>query len=903
MIGFFILMLGIFILFSASHSGADVDETDDSGSIGLRDAVMALQVCASMSPADVHNINDVDGDGKIGLAEAITSLQTAASFPWYKDADGDGYSDGTTWVSFMRPSEIYYDRAELIAISGDMDDDDPDIHPDTEGKWVPFDEGNPADASADSVSVDVPVDTAEEVVVEYGVPGMNVAEVPEDGVIYKVINISDCGHTSEIGKPQLPAVRRYVAVPEGSVVTAEVVDSGYRDLEGYSVYPVQEPMPDIEDAPEPSFELDTDLYQTDAFYPSQIVSTEGPFVIRGVSTVILEACPVQFNPMSQTARVYSYMKVRLSFEGGKRSFARKRLRSPSYDRILNRLLLNPQNVLSGKEARAAHDDGDSLLIVTHPDFLDAANTLKAWKIRKGIHTEVRTTNETGNTASAIQAYIKNAYETWNPPPTYLLLIGDAEFVPTHYETWHPYNEKVRCNNCQGYVGTDLYYATVDGTDYLPDISIGRLSVDTSAQADKRVNDIIGYERNPVTDSSFYQNATICAYFQDKEPKDGYADRRFAQTSEDLAIFLSDSRYMGEYTVDRIYYTESNPIFWTTGYFGGGPAGNLGNPIPAYLKKPGFAWNGDSTDIKNAINSGSFLVTHRDHGDKLEWGDPHYTTGHVQALTNGNKLPVVWSINCMTGWFDNETDSNSTGTSSDAVHFSEAWERNPNGGAVGMIGASRVSYSGHNDRLVWGWTDALWQDFISYRPSGTAFDDPVYEMGAVLNYGKYYYATTYGGSDYRKTEFEMFHWFGDPTMQIWTDVPKTLNVSHDSTISEGAVSIDVTVDEADALICLSKGDEILSRRLSVTGMNTLSWSVPLEQGDAVYVTVTRHNYRPYEGVAEVVSTTTTTTTTTTSTSSTTTSTTTTVPSTSTTSTIPPSDGLMWNYGNWNEKNWN
>ncbi|GEM_PF-3588260 len=109
-------------------------------------------------------------------------------------------------------------RPELIAISGDMNDNDADVRPDAEGKWIPSDEENPADASADAVSVDVPVSATEEVVVEYGIPGMNIAEVPEDGDIYTVTNISDCGHTSEIGKPQLPAVRRYVAVPEGSVI-------------------------------------------------------------------------------------------------------------------------------------------------------------------------------------------------------------------------------------------------------------------------------------------------------------------------------------------------------------------------------------------------------------------------------------------------------------------------------------------------------------------------------------------------------------------------------------------------------------------------------------------------------------------------------------------------------------
>jgi len=313
----------------------------------------------------------------------------------------------------------------------------------------------------------------------------------------------------------------------------------------------------------------------------------------------------------------------------------------------------------------------------------------------------------------------------------------AEFIPTHYATVHPYHGTR--------TGTDLYYSTVDGSDYFPDINLGRLSVDTPTQANKRVSDIIGYEKAVVTDSNFYKKAAIAAYFQ--HYSSGYDSRRFAQTAEDVAIFLSDPNYLGQYSVDRIYYVESdvNPRYWATvsWNFGGGPAGNPGTVLPSRLLKPTFAWSGNSSDISSAINSGRFLLIHRDHGAEWGWGDPYYHTSHVQALTNSSKLPVVWSINCQTGWFDNETDETGDNTLSDAVHFSEAWERNSNGGAVGVIGATRVSYSGHNDRLVWGWTDAVWPGFESYSPSNTSFNNPVWEMGPVLNYGKYYYATKEG----------------------------------------------------------------------------------------------------------------------------------------------------------------
>lgn len=48
---------------------------------------------------------------------------------WYKDADEDGYSDGTTQTSADRPSSDYYEASELTATSGDLDDSDDTVYP------------------------------------------------------------------------------------------------------------------------------------------------------------------------------------------------------------------------------------------------------------------------------------------------------------------------------------------------------------------------------------------------------------------------------------------------------------------------------------------------------------------------------------------------------------------------------------------------------------------------------------------------------------------------------------------------------------------------------------------------------------------------------------------------------
>ena len=50
-------------------------DTDDSGIIDLRDAILDLQILAGLTPEGVNKEADVNGDGNLGLEEIIYVLQ------------------------------------------------------------------------------------------------------------------------------------------------------------------------------------------------------------------------------------------------------------------------------------------------------------------------------------------------------------------------------------------------------------------------------------------------------------------------------------------------------------------------------------------------------------------------------------------------------------------------------------------------------------------------------------------------------------------------------------------------------------------------------------------------------------------------------------------------------------
>ena len=75
--------------------------------------------------------------------------------------------------------------------------------------------------------------------------------------------------------------------------------------------------------------------------------------------------------------------------------------------------------------------------------------------------------------------------------------------------------------------------------------------------------ILNYEQNPPSNSDFYENMAVAAYFQDDE-NNGYETRRFVRTSEEIRDFLMAEGYESE----RIYVTEPyiNPTNYNNGYY-------------------------------------------------------------------------------------------------------------------------------------------------------------------------------------------------------------------------------------------------------------------------------------------------------------------------------------------------
>ncbi len=652
------------------------------------------------------------------------------------------------------------------------------------------------------------------------VPALYKFKKENEGKSYTHLAIEGFGNITDIGHPALPAKSFHMALANENDCKINIIESEIKVLDGeFEIFPALELYKDLyqgEGVPdeEPPFTTDESIYKSDKWYPESPVFITETQIYRGIPVAVLRVVPVQYNPVKKKIRVFRNMVVNVSTS----AVVSRKDNSLSSSKILSRLTLNGENIKSNNGSRAdLMDESYDYLILTIPDFKEAADSLAVWKKMQGY--DVKVDSRSSWTSSSVDNAVKSFYSE-NNQPEYVLFLGDDGQIP---------GEVLDADHT-----TDLYYVCMDGSsDYRPDMARGRIPVNDLETAFDVVNKILKYDRTPVTDPGFYKRFTACAQFQDDD-KNGYADRRFSLTAEDMVLYMEDQGYESE----RIYKTSTSitPTNWNSGNYA------FGQAIPSYLRKPGFPWDGDRYDIRNAIERGTFLLLHRDHGYTSGWGTPAYNTTDVEQLTNGDLTPVVLSLNCLTGKFK-------------SYCFSEGFLRNANGGAVAVFGAMEVSFSGTNDAFCHGLFDAMYPGTEIYSPKNTTVNpedhDPIYNLGDVLVHGLW----AMERANYRsKATHELMHYFGDPALEIRTATPFSISVDHVDRINVKDESFELSnmsITSGYATIYDKVDGEVIGKVKIESANETITFNKPLDKSDSLVLTIYTHNCIPYIKDLEII----------------------------------------------------
>ncbi len=665
------------------------------------------------------------------------------------------------------------------------------------------------------------------VIVNFSINEFTFTDRDVDGEVMKAVQLPGHFLPNNEGAPDLPGSGRYIAIPQGAKAILKVIASRTEKYSNVNISPAPRIPKDNENGPL-VYKKDRKIYTADKFYPSEPVLISPPTKIRGVDAVMLGVTPFQYNPVTKELIVYRDIEIEVTFEGGNGLFGDDSFRSLWFDPILKGALLNKNSLPEidysiSSSANSRTEDYEYIIIVPDdPAFISWADSLKQWRIKQGIRTGVVTTTEIGgNTTTAIENYIDNAYNTWDVKPVAVLLIGD--FGSTGNTIISPIWDY--------YCASDHIYADVNGND-MADVILARMTAQNEGHLETMIGKILDYERNPPTNPDFYDHPITALGWQ--------TSRWFQICSESVGGFFKNIHGKDPVRINAIYAGNPNVDPWSTAtntstvvnYFG--PNG-LGY-IPATPAELGGWTGGNATDVNNAINSGAFILQHRDHGGITGWGEPAYNISNMSGLSNDD-LVFVFSINCLTGKFNASSEC-----------FAEAFHRHQQG-ALGIIAASEVSYSFVNDTYVWGLYDNLWPEFM---PDFTTTPDSRGVLPAFGNAaGKYFLEQSGWPSNPGQKErtYNLFHHHGGAFSTVYSEMPQHLTVIHDNVLLAGLNYFTVTANEG-SLIALTVGDEIIG-----TGTGTgapLNISIyPQYPPTMVEITVTKQNYFRYNASVQVI----------------------------------------------------
>ncbi|HNW96888.1 MAG TPA: C25 family cysteine peptidase [Bacteroidales bacterium] len=608
----------------------------------------------------------------------------------------------------------------------------------------------------------------------FTIDNFKITERTENGVTYSSIEFEKNGvSTNKKGYAELPIIHATVQLDPEKNVSMEVENGTYTDYNlDFPLLPSRGTITRNQDPSTIPYEIDP-ASLVDAWYPVDLATTVDPFIIRNVRGTSVYVYPMQYNAAKKILRVYNTINVKLTENN---TTPVNPLTSISKTEV-NEALDMYKNVFinfDNNKTNWSNEVGETgdILVITTSTYASAVQPYIDWKKQMGYSVTLQTVTA----GTDVTTTIKNAY-TANTKLFYVLLVGDYADVKS---------PTISYNQTTG--ATDPMLGCVVGTDNNIDICVGRFSVSSTTDVTTQVNKTINYEKTPTASGTWYKKSLTIG----SPASNGQGD---------------DNEY--DYShVANIYNNKLSKFTYTSN---------------ATLLESNSASN-----VSTAVNGGVSIANYCGHGDYNLWVSTNYSNTNVNSLTNGEKLPFIFSVACLNGNFNGSS-----------ICFAEAWLRKSGGGAVAAL-MSSVSQD---------WTEPMaGQDYLNDMVvGGHTYTNP--ESGTNTDHGKTHFGSiVVNGGALAYSEMSSYlgtmkTWtvFGDPALQIRTDTPKDIVLSN-SIVTTDPFTTTVTVNGtpfANALVSIWDGtNQPTSALTNASGQVTITHG--LTAGATAKLTVTGFN---------------------------------------------------------------
>ncbi|MCL4305931.1 carboxypeptidase regulatory-like domain-containing protein [bacterium] len=585
-----------------------------------------------------------------------------------------------------------------------------------------------------------------------------------DGQRYSSVDIPGERIIVDEGYPAIPHVTRIYRIPNTGSVELVVNSAEFTEDRDFYPVPVRR-----EDQVTWGAPLKTpSVYGVDAWYPPAIAVMSEPAIFRDFRVVTVTLYPVQVNPVTRQVRYYDNISVDLVANDtpGYNEIHRTRRPSGAWASMYQHLIENLDD--------SALDDVDyapgsyAILCRDNSTGLQWADSLASWRRRLGFTVTIEARNN-WNSAS-VRSFLQSAYANWNPPLEYACIMGDHDgnfAIPTNTGPSGKY---------------DHYFADLEGNDDYEEISVGRLSANSSTDFAKIHNKIMLYERTPfMDDPSWFTRAFLYA---------GTANN--VSSNEILMLWAAD--------MFRNYTGITNPTVATH-------SNNVSNSLIGERLTEGvtyFLWRG--TVVGEMDNSAA------------------------SAMAPSAKLPVALTITCGSGDFDQGLGLNESWLLAGTV-------TSPKGGICGIGTATFNTHVPFNNTVAGGLVYNIAN--LGVRYIGPALSGAKVEL--LRSFPGSGFGAQFAWWNNLMGDPAISMWTDIPVVMSVT-YPGTVNVGA-RRVRPQVVNAATQAPIADALVVIIKDGETFARTFTDAG-GFADIPVTVNTPGTMTLTVSKRNHKPF-----------------------------------------------------------
>ncbi len=575
-------------------------------------------------------------------------------------------------------------------------------------------------------------------------------------------------NTGPAGTPALPYFEIKLLLPPGC--EAEDVEFTGKDLtsvEGHFEMPlvsISRPL-STGDNNETSAPLPPAIEE--GLIPAKALGNWSTHYLHGYGILLSTFCPVIYDPVQKTLQYYQ--NIRITVHTHKAASHAGILQTPSSVFALKQVRNFAQNPeMTDLYPPATSDSSDyQILIIAPASFSDHFEDLIDFYYIRGLKSKVQSTSViysamTGaDNQEKIRNYIIQEYE--DHQILHVLLAGDAEQVPARgfYCQVQSSSLYVDYN-----IPADLYYSALDGSwntdgdnmwaeigedDLLPEVSVGRLPVSTTAELDNLIHKSLHYQDHPV----------IPECSKPLMVGEKLYDNPLTWGGDYLDLLIG-------FHTDNSYTTQGIP-----------EDQNIQKLYDRDLPSP---WT--TAQLLSEINSGTAFLHHVGHSNEsylMRMTSSGITDANFSQV-NGilhNYIPV-YTHGCYCAAFDY----------SDCIAEKML---NLNNFAVAFFGNSR--YGWFNEGTTEGPSEHLHREFVNALFSPLSGQAGQAHLLSKINTAPWVNAPGQWEEGALRWCFYDCNLLGDPAMFLWTDVPMDLELTYDDTLVIADTVFNIHADTA------------------------------------------------------------------------------------------------------------